>query len=183
MMADGCAEPLRVLIGESELSARVSQIAEVIAATVDCSETVAVVALKGAMVFAADLIRRLPSLLAIDFMQARSYGSGTASAGEVRILRDVEMLLSGLDVLLIDDILDTGLTSARLVSHLQAQGARAVHLVTLLDKPSRRRVPVDPLVTGFTVPDLFVVGYGMDLSERYRELPYVAVFGSAVDRA
>ena len=84
---------------------------------------------------------------------------------------------------LIDDILDTGLTSARLKSHLESQGARAVHLVTLLDKPSRRRVEVQPLITGFTVPDLFVVGYGMDFAERYRDLPYIAVLSPGEEHA
>ena len=176
-------QALEVLISEHEIAKRVDEMAARITATIDCSEAVAVVALKGALILAADLVRRLPALRAIDFVQARSYGHGTESSGEVRILRDVEMLLTGLDVLLIDDILDTGLTSARLKSHLESQGARAVHLVTLLDKPSRRRVEVQPLITGFTVPDLFVVGYGMDFAERYRDLPYIAVLSPGEEHA
>ncbi|MBD3177131.1 MAG: hypoxanthine phosphoribosyltransferase [Armatimonadia bacterium] len=174
---------LDVLITAEELAVRVAEMARQTAEAIECRETIAVVALKGGLIFASDLVRHLPDLRALDFVQARSYGAQTAPSGEVRIVRDVETPVAGKDVLLIDDILDTGNTSATLLDHLRAQGARTVELVTLLDKPSRRQVPVEPLAVGFEVPDVFVVGYGMDFAERYRHLPYIASLEAGEDRA
>jgi hypoxanthine phosphoribosyltransferase len=138
-------------------------------------ETVAVIALKGGLVFGADLLRHLPHTYALDYVQARSYGSGAVSSGRVELLRDIATDIAGRDVLLIDDILDTGLTSAFLLDWLSAKGAARVRLVTLLDKPDRREVDLDGFVTGFRIPDHFVVGYGLDRNEQYRGLPFVGV--------
>jgi hypoxanthine phosphoribosyltransferase len=170
------------LLAEETIARRVREVAEEIAARLPLSDTIAVVALKGAIVFAADVLRRLPPVAAVDYVQARSYGDATESSGSVVLMRDIELPVDGRSVLLIDDIADTGLTCAFLRDHLRARGAAEVRVVTLLDKPARRRVPLELFATGFAVPDQFVVGYGLDYRERYRNLPYIGVLDmSAAD--
>jgi len=131
--------------------------------------------LKGAFVFLADLVRALDMPVEIDFVQAASYGAGTASSGRVRLRRRVQTPLRGKHVLLVEDIADTGLTVASVQRHLKRQGALSVKVCILLDKPSRRRVPVTIDYVGFTIPNVFVVGYGTDWNEQYRHLPDVCV--------
>jgi hypoxanthine phosphoribosyltransferase len=160
---------------EDEIARRLPAVAEEVRGFGLAPDTVAVIALKGGLVFGADLLRHLPPTYSLDYVQASSYGSRTVSSGTVRLLWDVTSDIAGRDVLLIDDIVDTGLTSAFLIDRLRCEGAANVRLVTLLDKPERRETDLDGFVTGFRIPDVFVVGYGLDRDELYRGLPFVGV--------
>jgi hypoxanthine phosphoribosyltransferase len=131
--------------------------------------------LRGAFVFMADLVRAIPREVTCDFVSVSSYGAGTTSSGAPRLLRDLAMDVRDQHVLLVEDIVDTGLTARFLLDHFATLGPRSLQLCTLLDKPSRRRVAVAPQFTGFTIDDVFVVGYGLDFDQRYRNLPYLGV--------
>jgi hypoxanthine phosphoribosyltransferase len=133
-----------------------------------------IVVLKGACFFAIDLLRYLELDTRLDFLQASSY-SGTSSTGEVRLHSDIHMAIAGTDVLLLEDIVDTGLTASWLLRHLASHEPASVKLCTLLDKPAGRRVPVQMAYVGFTIPDEFVLGYGLDYDERFRHLPAIYV--------
>jgi len=137
--------------------------------------------LKGGAMFASDLLRQIRRPLEIDFVAFSSYGAGTETLGQVRILKDLDTSAAGKHVIIVEDILDTGLTLhlSGLVQALHERGARSVRICALLDKPSRRRVDVSADYCGFTIGDEFVVGYGMDFAERYRNLPYVGVLEPA----
>ena len=140
----------------------------------------AVCILKGSVPFFADLIRAIPLPLETEYIALSSYGAGTASSGAVHIGKDIEADVAGRDVLIVEDIVDSGRTLAFLCGHLAARRPRSVRVVTLLDKPSRRAVPFTPDYVGFTVDDVFVVGCGMDYAGRYRNLPYIGVLKPAV---
>jgi hypoxanthine phosphoribosyltransferase len=129
--------------------------------------------LKGATIFHADLIRSISVGVSVDFMAVASYGSGIKTSGEVRILKDLDESVEGKDVLLVEDILDTGLTLNYLLENLQSRNPKSLRVVTLLSKPSRRQINVQADYVGFEVPDKFVVGYGLDFDQRYRNLPYI----------
>lgn len=131
--------------------------------------------LKGAWVFVADLLRELELPADVDFICASSYGSGTCTSGEVTLLKDITMDCRKRDILLVEDIIDSGVTLSLLKQMLIERKAKSVNLVTLLSKPSRRKVNVDVKYVGFEIPDEFVVGYGMDYDERFRTLPYIGV--------
>jgi hypoxanthine phosphoribosyltransferase len=131
--------------------------------------------LKGACVFISDLMRAIDLPLAVDFMAISSYGSQMRTSGEVRIIKDLDTPVEGRDILVVEDIVDTGLTLSYLLASLHARGARSVKLAALLDKWERRERPVQIDYLGFKIPDAFVVGYGLDYAERYRNLPYIAV--------
>lgn len=133
-----------------------------------------IVVLKGACFFAIDLLRHITVLTRMDFLQASSY-SGMGSTGEVTLHKDISMPIGGTDVLLVEDIVDTGLTASWLLRHLASHQPASVRLCTLLDKPAGRRVPVQIDYTGFTIPDAFVLGYGLDFNEGYRNLPAIYV--------
>jgi len=170
------AETVRPLFTAETIAGRVDAMAHGIAAC-DLHDPIIVAVLKGSFIFAADLIRALhghglhPE---IDFIFLASYGSGT-TGGKVKILRDVESAIEGRDVVIVDDILDSGRTLVFAKTHLAARGARGVRTCVLLNKAVPRDVEVKPDFTGFDCPDLFVVGYGMDLGHRYRELPFIGV--------
>lgn len=134
--------------------------------------------LKGASMFHADLIRAIDLPVSIDFLAVSSYGDSTTTSGEVRILKDPDEPLEGRDVLLVEDIVDTGLTLNYLLSVLQSRGPRSLKVITLLSKPSRRIVDVQVDYIGFEIPDKFVVGYGLDFNQRYRNLPFIACIGT-----
>lgn len=140
----------------------------------------AVCILKGSVPFFADLIRAIPLPLETEYIALSSYGAGTASSGAVHIGKDIEADVAGRDVLIVEDIVDSGRTLAFLCGHLAARRPRSVRVVTLLDKPSRRAVPFSPDYVGFAVDDVFVVGCGMDYAGRYRNLPYIGVLKPAV---
>jgi hypoxanthine phosphoribosyltransferase len=129
--------------------------------------------LKGATLFHADLVRAIEVGVSIDFMAVGSYGAGIKSSGEVRILKDLDESVEGKDVLLVEDILDTGLTLHYLLENLHSRNPRSLRVATLLSKPSRRQIDVHADYVGFEVPDKFVVGYGLDYDQRYRNLPYI----------
>ena len=142
-------------------------------------------ALKGAFVLTADLARAMRRECRVDFVEAKSYGQGTEPSGELRILREPEVDLAGCDVLLVEDILDTGRTAERLLALLASKRLRTLRLVALLDKPSRRKADVQADYVGFEIPDCFVVGYGMDYAERWRDLPDIRAMRKvppAIDR-
>lgn len=131
--------------------------------------------LKGAFVFLSDLARQLKGPVSLDFLAVSSYARGTTTSGEVRLLKDLDTAIDGKDVLIVEDIVDTGLTLGYLQDVLRARGPRTLRTVTLLSKPSRRRVNVTVDYVGFTIEDRFVVGYGLDHAEQYRNLPYIGV--------
>ncbi len=167
------------LLSAEQLAERVGEIAAAISDDYpDPTQPLLLIGvLKGAAIFLADLIRKIERPVEFDFVAVSSYGAATQSSGEVRVLKDLEAPVAGKDVLIVEDILDTGLTLrfSYLVETLRARHARSVTVCVLLDKPSRRRVEIEIGYRGFVIPDQFVVGYGMDYAERYRNLPYVGV--------
>jgi hypoxanthine phosphoribosyltransferase len=167
--------PTRVLISEDELRARVAEIGRDIARDYAGENPVLVGVLKGALVFMADLIRATPIDVTMDFMALSSYGAGTRSSGVVKLASDLSMPIEDRDVLLVEDIIDTGRTVSYLKRNLETRHPRSVRLCALLDKIERREVDVDIDYLGFTIPNLFVVGYGLDHGGLYRNLPHIAV--------
>lgn len=173
--------PVRVLIPENELQAKIDQLAADITADYHDRRPLLVCVLKGAVVFLADLARRLPFALEMDFMAVSSYGHSTESSGVVRILKDLDSDIKGRHVLVVEDIIDSGLTLQYLSQSLKARNPASLEIVTLLSKTSRRVTDLECRYTGFDIPDMFVVGYGLDYKEKYRNLPFVGVLESAVD--
>jgi hypoxanthine phosphoribosyltransferase len=165
----------RPLISAQDIAARVTALGSEIAARLPQGALTAVGILRGAFVFMADLVRVIPRDVHCDFLGVRSYGAATETSGVVQITSDLSLPISGQHVLLVEDIVDTGLTLRYLLDLLQAQGPASLHVCTLLNKPSRRLVEVPLDFVGFEIPDRFVVGYGLDAAQKYRNLPYVAV--------
>ena len=166
----------RPLISAQEIEQRVREMAETVNADYGGSDRPLsiIVVLKGGCFFAIDLLRHLTMSTRLDFLQASSY-IGMGSTGEVTLHKDISMPIGGTDVLLVEDIVDTGLTASWLMNHLATHHPASLKLCTLLDKPSRRRIPVHIDYVGFTIPDEFVLGYGLDYDEEYRNLPAVYV--------
>ncbi len=165
----------RIVVDEDRIAKRVRGLGEQISADY-AGETVLLVAvLRGAALFVADLARTMDSPVEIDFMAVSSYGSSTKSSGVVRILKDLDEDVEGRHVLVVEDILDTGLTLKYLLRNLSTRKPKSLEVVTLLSKTGKQRVPIDCRYVGFEVADEFVVGYGLDYRERYRNLPYVGV--------
>jgi hypoxanthine phosphoribosyltransferase len=166
--------PTTVLLTAEEIQTRVAEMAREIRR--DFPEDLHLVAvLKGAFVFLADLLRHLPGPVSIDFLAVSSYTTGTTSSGEIRLLKDLDTALEGRNVVLIEDIIDTGLTVAYLQDILGARNPRVLTTATLLSKPSGRKIQVPIDYVGFSIDDGFVVGYGLDLAGRYRNLPHIAI--------
>ena len=163
------------MLRPEQIAARVAELASEIDAALPPGTVHVVVVLRGAFVFAADLIRCLARDLRCDFLGVRSYGSATETSGVVQITHDLGLPITGQQVLLVEDIVDTGLTLRHLLALLATRQPASVRVCALLDKPSRRRVQVPVDFVGFTIPDHFVVGYGLDHDQRYRNLPYVGV--------
>jgi hypoxanthine phosphoribosyltransferase len=172
----------QVLITREQLDRRVRQLARRIERDFKGRELVIVPLLTGTVLFLADLIRHLELPLRLDFMGVSSYGAGTES-GQLVFTKDLRLELRGRDVLLVDDILDTGRTLQRVRQRLRALKPRSLQICVLLDKPARRVEKIQADYIGFTIPDLFVVGYGLDFAERYRNLPFVGVLKSSIYRA
>lgn len=170
----------KILLPEEELKARVRQLGEEISRDYAGREPVLVAILRGSYVFMADLSRSLDILCRADFMSVSSYGAGTTSSGQVNIVKDLSDSIEGRDVIVVEDILDTGNTLHYLFQVLQARHPASLKLAVLLDKPSRRTKPIQADYVGFTVPDEFVVGYGLDYNELYRNLPYIGVLKPCV---
>jgi hypoxanthine phosphoribosyltransferase len=165
----------RPLLDEAQISARVKVLAREIDASLPNGTVYVVGVLRGAFVFTADLVRALPRDTHCDFLAVRSYGSATETSGVVEITHDLSLSISGQHVLLVEDIVDTGLTLRHLQQLLGTRRPASLHTCALLSKPARRRVDVAVDFVGFEVPDIFLVGYGLDLDQHYRNLPYVGV--------
>ncbi len=163
-------EKFEVLLSAGQIETRITEMAEVISKDYRGKRPLLIGILKGAVIFLSDLIRSLTVPLEIDFIAVSSYGDATASSGVVRILKDLEQSIQGKDVLIVEDIVDTGLTLNYLVENLGSRQPNSLKVVTLLDKPDRRKVKFEPDYCGFIIPDRFVIGYGLDYGEDYRQL-------------
>ena len=164
-----------ILIQKAPLQTRIAELGAEISADYEGKDLLLVGVLKGAVFFLADLMRRLTVPCEIDFMAISSYGASTDSSGVVRILKDLDINIEGRHVLVVEDIIDSGLTLSYLMRNLEARGPASLEVCALLTKPDRREIDVPVRYTGFEIPNRFVIGYGLDFGERYRNLPYVAV--------
>lgn len=162
------------LISESDLKQRVKQIAEDIEKDFNNESVVMIVVLKGSFVFAADLIREMKSDIKVDFISVSSYSDQTESTGKVKLLKDLDSNITNKNVVVIEDIIDSGLTLHFLKDHLQLHKPRNIKICTLLDKPERRKIDLPVDYVGFVIPDEFIVGYGIDYAQKFRNLPYIA---------
>ena len=170
----------RVLLSEEQLHQRLDEIAAQIDADYAGKDLLLVGVLKGAVMVMADLARRLHATVQMDWMAVSSYGSGTKSSGVVRILKDLDADLTGRHVLIVEDIIDSGLTLSWLLSNLRSRGPATVEIATMLRKPEASKVDVDVRYVGFDIPNEFVVGYGLDYAEKYRNLPFVGTLAPHV---
>jgi hypoxanthine phosphoribosyltransferase len=168
--------PVETLLTAEQIQARIAELAAEIRRDVPARVHLIAV-LKGAFMFLSDLVRHMDGEVSLDFMAVSSYAKGTTSSGEVRLLKDLDTTLDGRDVVIVEDIVDTGLTLLYLQEILRARGPRSLRTACLLNKPSRRQVDVKVEYVGFTIPDRFVVGYGLDYGEQYRNLSHIAVIG------
>ena len=164
-----------ILFTEEELKARVQQLGEEISRDYAGKNPVFVGVLKGCVVFMSDLLRQVTIPCTLDFMAVSSYGNSTTTTGAVRINKDLSQDIEGRDVVIVEDILDTGVTLEYLTKYLGNRNPASIAIATLLDKPSRRKGTVYAKYIGYTVPDAFVVGYGLDYAEKYRNLPYIGI--------
>jgi hypoxanthine phosphoribosyltransferase len=164
-----------ILFTEEVVDARIREIGAQIARDYKGQDLLVIGILKGASMFMAELVKRIDMLVEIDFMAVSSYGKSSESSGVVRILKDLDKSIEGRHVLIVEDIVDSGLTLSYLKNLLEQRKAASVKVAALLDKPERRKVEITPDYLGFTVPDHFIVGYGLDYAERYRNLPYIGV--------
>ncbi len=169
-------ERLEILLTEEQIQEKVRELAARINRDYAGKELLVVGILRGALIFMADLVRLLEVPVRVDFIAVASYGDATESSGVVRILKDLDESVAGRHVLLVEDIVDTGLTLRYLRDYLQGQGPASLRICTLLDKPARRKVELTPDYNGFCIPDYFVVGYGLDCAQRYRNLPAVYIY-------
>ena len=169
-----------VLLDSGTVAARVSELGAQLSADYAGRDPVLVSVLKGALIFLADLMRAIDLPTSIDLMEVSSYGAATETSGQVRILKDLSKPIEGRDVIVVEDIIDTGLTLNYLLGYLADRRPASIKIVCLLDKPARRlaEIPID--YVGFTIPDRFVIGYGLDYDERYRNLPYIGVLKPSV---
>ena len=164
-----------VLISEEQLKSKVVELGRQISKDYAGKNLLMVSVLKGSVIFMSDLMRAIDIPCRIDFMSVSSYGSGTKTSGVVKIIKDLDIPLKGFDVLVVEDILDSGMTLSYLLELLQSREPASIRLCTLFDKPSRRKVDIHANYTGFEVPDEFIVGYGLDYDEKYSNLPYVCI--------
>ena len=168
-------EKIETLISNTAIQKRISEIAEDISADYAGESLELICILKGGVVFMVDLAKHIKVPVTMNFMDVSSYGNGTQSSGEIKILMDLDAPIEGKNVLLVEDIIDSGRTLSKLVEHLSNRKPKSLKICTLLDKPERRVSHVDVQYIGFTIPDAFVVGYGLDYAQRYRNLDYIGV--------
>lgn len=168
-------EKITVLIDEETIENRIKEIAEQISKDYEGKEVRLICILKGSIFYTAELAKRLRIPSTIDFMSVSSYGAGTVSSGQVNIKKDLDESIEGLDVIVVEDIVDTGNTLSQLIPELKKRSPKSIEIATLLDKPSRREVDIDVRYIGFEVEDKFVVGYGLDYDQNYRDLPFIGV--------
>jgi hypoxanthine phosphoribosyltransferase len=165
----------QILLTEEQLQEKVRELGKQITADYKGRTPLVICVLKGAFIFMSDLVKQIEVPIEIDFMAVSSYGNSTKSTGVVRIIKDLDASVEGRDVLIVEDIIDSGLTLSYLIDVLERRNALSVAVVTLLDKPERRSVDLEVEYKGFILPDEFVVGYGLDYAERYRNLPYIGI--------
>lgn len=164
-----------ILYSEEQIQAKVKELGEKLSQDFNGRNPLVICVLKGAFIFMSDLVKTITVPLEIDFMAVSSYGQSTKSSGVVKIIKDLDVSVEGRDVLIVEDIIDSGLTLSYLIDVLERRNSRTVTVVTLFDKPARRTVELEPDYKGFSLPDEFVVGYGLDYSEKYRNLPYIGI--------
>ncbi len=164
-----------ILFSEEQLKTRVAEIAREIEQDYQGKEVMLISVLRGSFIFMADLCRAIDLPCTLDFMSVSSYGSGTTSSGQVQITKDLSEDITGRHIIVVEDILDSGNTLSYLLKILEHRHPASIRLCTLLDKPDRRVKPVEVHYSGFTIPDAFVVGYGLDYAEKYRNLPYIGI--------
>ena len=169
------AEHIKVLLSEEEVQERIRVIGEQISEAYAGKEIHMICVLKGGVFFMCELAKRITVPVSLDFMAVSSYGGDTKSSGVVKIVKDLDESIQGKDVLVVEDIVDSGRTLSHLMDMLRERGPASLQLCTLLDKPDRRVIPVEVNYTGFTIPDEFVVGYGLDYAQKYRNLPYIGI--------
>lgn len=169
-----------ILYTENELKNAVEAMGRQISRDYEGKNLFLVAVLKGSLVFMADLMRAINIPCSIDFLAVSSYGNGTKTSGEVRLIKDLDCPLENKDLLIVEDILDSGVTLSYLKKTLEARNPRSIRICTLLDKPEHRRADIVADYRGFVIPDAFIVGYGLDYAERYRNLPYVGVLKPSV---
>ncbi len=170
-----------IFIHRSEISRRVQELADEISRGYVGQEILVIGVLKGSFIFMSDLVRAMTVSCQTDFIRAASYGDQTESSGKIAITKDVEMAVEGRNILIVDDIVDTGLTLRYIVDHLQCRNPKSIKVCTFLDKRKRRTVPFEADYVGFTMDDGFIVGYGLDFNEQYRFLPDVYVMQTSID--
>ncbi|MCR5430828.1 MAG: hypoxanthine phosphoribosyltransferase [Eubacterium sp.] len=168
-------EKITVLIDEDTIDARIKEIAAQISKDYAKKEVRLICILKGSIFYTTELAKRLTIPTTMDFMSVSSYGAGTVSSGEINIKKDLDESIEGLDVIVVEDIVDSGHTLNKLIPELKKRNPRSIEVTTLLDKPSRREAEVDVKYTGFEIEDKFVVGYGLDYDQSYRDLPFIGV--------
>src|SRR5699024_7065436 len=169
-----------ILISEEEIQRKIEALGKEITKDYRGKDLLLVGILKGAVIFLSELCKNIDLPLTIDFMDVSSYGTSSASTGEVKIVKDLDFSVANKEILIVEDIIDTGFTLSYLTDNLRKRGANSVGIVTLLDKPERRNIEVSVDYLGFEVPDEFIVGYGLDYAEKYRNLPYVAALKEEV---
>ncbi|WP_141503743.1 hypoxanthine phosphoribosyltransferase [Paenibacillus luteus] len=164
-----------VLYDAQQISEKVKELGATLSKDFSGRNPLVICVLKGAFIFMADLVKEITVPLELDFMAVSSYGQSTKSSGVVKIIKDLDVSVEGRDVLIVEDIIDSGLTLSYLIDVLERRNSKSVTVVTLFDKPARRTVELEADYTGFTLPDEFVVGYGLDFAEKYRNLPYIGI--------
>lgn len=170
----------RILLTEEQLREKVQELGAQISRDYEGKNLLLVGLLKGSVVFMSDLMRAITIDAGIDFMSVSSYGKGAKTSGVVKIIKDLQEDIASYDVLIVEDILDSGMTLSYITQLLRARGPKSIRLCTLLDKPERHKVDVHIDYLGFTIPDEFIVGYGLDYAERYRNLPYIGVLAPKI---
>ena len=174
-MSEHELRPTEILLSEAQIQKRVAELAHEIRRDFPDEHLHVIAVLKGAFIFLSDLARHMPGHVSLDFIAVSSYAKGTTSSGEVRLQKDLDFALEGRNVIIVEDIVDTGLTLTYLQDILRNRNPKSLRTACLLSKPSRRKVDVKVEYIGFTIEDKFVVGYGLDFAERYRNLPYIGI--------
>jgi hypoxanthine phosphoribosyltransferase len=164
-----------VLFSEEQIQEKIKELGEVISSDYEGRNPLVICVLKGAFVFMADLVKRITIPLELDFMAVSSYGQSTKSSGVVKIIKDLDVAVEGRHILIVEDIIDSGLTLSYLIDVLERRNALSISVVALFNKPARRAVELEPDYEGFGLPDEFIVGYGLDYAEKYRNLPFVGI--------
>lgn len=166
----------RILFGRAEINERVKALGQEISQTYKDKNLVVVSLLRGSFIFTADIVREISTPVEVDFMTTASYGHDEISSGNVNIVHDLRTEIEGKDVLIVDDIMDSGFTLEKVKNHLLTKNPNSIKICVMLDKPSRRKVDISPDFVGFTIPDVFIVGYGLNYGDYYRNIPYIFTF-------